>query len=327
MNLLKITADTVESGAEAIEAVKNKDYDLVFMDHMMPEMDGVEATAIIRGMGGKYKTLPIVALTANAVAGAKEMFLENGFDDFISKPIDSRELIAFLETRLPESKVIKVDLGEGGDAPAKEKTNFRRGLDSVEELNTEIGLARVSGAEDLYRGSLELFNERLPSECGKMSAALGENDLNSFAITVHSMKSALSTVGAMRLADAAQELEMKAKGHMPDYCSEHYPVFEEKLLALYEQLSRLLKREYHAATNAVKKRGGTAYLRLQSEKAVSAAEEFDSDMGFELLMGLTEFDYGDETNALLESVKAAFLEFDCGQAAKKLRRIIAEIED
>jgi CheY-like chemotaxis protein len=87
------TVDTVLKGTQAIELVKQHEYDIVFMDHMMPEMDGIETTAAIRAMDGeRYKTMPIVALTANAVAGMQEMFLENGFNDFLAKPIDVSKL-------------------------------------------------------------------------------------------------------------------------------------------------------------------------------------------------------------------------------------------
>ena len=99
--------DTCKSGIAAIEAMRSKDYDLVLMDHRMPEMDGVEATRHIRVMGAGdpyYKNVPIVALTANAVSGTREMFLENGFDDFLSKPIDTVELNAILEQWIPGSK-------------------------------------------------------------------------------------------------------------------------------------------------------------------------------------------------------------------------------
>ncbi|MCL2009686.1 MAG: response regulator [Synergistaceae bacterium] len=103
----KVQITPCKSGMTAIEAIQSKDYDLVFMDHMMPEMDGVEATRRIRKMGAEdpyYKNVPIVALTANAVSGTREMFLENGFDDFLSKPIDTDKLNSILETWVPKSK-------------------------------------------------------------------------------------------------------------------------------------------------------------------------------------------------------------------------------
>jgi CheY-like chemotaxis protein len=105
LKMLDIRAQAADSGLTAIELIKKNDYDIVFMDHMMPDMDGIEATARIRAMGGKYEVLPIVALTANAVQGVREMFLANGFDDFLSKPVNIGELVRILENWLPAEKI------------------------------------------------------------------------------------------------------------------------------------------------------------------------------------------------------------------------------
>jgi CheY-like chemotaxis protein len=94
-----------KSGAEAIELIKQNDYDIVFMDHMMPEMDGVDATHIIRDLPEeKYHTLPIVALTANVVGDARDMFLQNGMNDFLSKPLEFHEIERVMRKWLPSHK-------------------------------------------------------------------------------------------------------------------------------------------------------------------------------------------------------------------------------
>jgi len=105
LKMLGIYAQTADSGLTAIELIKRNDYDIVFMDHMMPETDGIETTARIRAMGGKYEFLPIIALTANAVQGVREMFLANGFNDFLSKPVNTGELVRILENWLPAEKI------------------------------------------------------------------------------------------------------------------------------------------------------------------------------------------------------------------------------
>jgi CheY-like chemotaxis protein len=105
LDLFKINAETVFSGKEAISMVQKNDFDMVFMDHIMPEMDGVEATGIIRKLGAQYEKLPIIALTANAVQGVKDLFLSNGFSGFISKPIDIKELNEILREWLPLEKI------------------------------------------------------------------------------------------------------------------------------------------------------------------------------------------------------------------------------
>ena len=110
LGLFKIKTKTASSGKEAIDLVQKNDFDLVFMDHMMPEMDGVEATGIIRKLGAQYENLPIIALTANAINGAKETFLSSGFNGFISKPISIQELNEVLSEWLPIENSGKPDM-------------------------------------------------------------------------------------------------------------------------------------------------------------------------------------------------------------------------
>ncbi|MDR0867477.1 MAG: response regulator [Planctomycetota bacterium] len=100
-----IAADTAVSGAESVEKAAAASYDLIFMDQMMPEMDGIEATKLIRALGADYQKTPIIALTANAMSGAKEMFIENGMDDFLAKPFDADELNVILNRYLPAKKI------------------------------------------------------------------------------------------------------------------------------------------------------------------------------------------------------------------------------
>jgi PAS domain S-box-containing protein len=107
LNTFEIKPDTAKNGAEALEKAKNKNYDLILMDHMMPEMDGVEAAKLIRVSGKKNAGVPIIALTANAVSGAREMFLSNGFNDLLSKPMDPKALAEALLRWLPEELIKK----------------------------------------------------------------------------------------------------------------------------------------------------------------------------------------------------------------------------
>ncbi|MCL2689991.1 MAG: response regulator [Chitinispirillia bacterium] len=319
LGLFKIHAELVDSGKEAIEKVRNDEYDIVFMDHMMPEMDGVEATRQIRELSEKQKILPIIALTANAIAGAREMFLANGFNDFISKPIDSQELIRILLNWLPAGKVIE-EAAETKEGGAGGESEFLTALAKVEEVNPEIGLSRVSGIEEMYRETLILFNKKLPSECKKMSEFLNAKDALGFAITIHAMKSALSTIGAMRLSETALNLEAASKNKEIDYCVERYGDLEKNLTILHEQLSQVLP---DSDSNVEKTKGDESLLSENVEKAIAAAEEFDSDLGVEIINNLIKYDFGKERNALLEDALMALKDFNCGEAAESLREVIS----
>jgi signal transduction histidine kinase/AmiR/NasT family two-component response regulator len=138
-----IKAETAESGKQAIEMIRNKHYDLIFMDHMMPEMDGVETTEIIRGTG---VVTPIIALTANVIAGAKEKFLAAGMNDMLSKPINKALLNKILETWLPVDKIKQREAVKAEAEPfAPEQEKFWKKIECIPGLSWQTGLGRVSG--------------------------------------------------------------------------------------------------------------------------------------------------------------------------------------
>jgi len=191
----KLQIDTAESGIEAIQMINSgKSYDMIFMDHMMPKMDGIEAVKTIRSLG--YKE-PIVALTANAVVGEREMFLRNGFDGFISKPIDLRQLNDLLHKYVG---IKKVEAGGDGE---------NAGI-NISRVDTKTGLAIYGGDMDIYltvlrsflKDSLKVLKE-LPN--------VSEENLPKYAVNVHGLKGICSGIGAYKLRDAALELELMAK--------------------------------------------------------------------------------------------------------------------
>jgi CheY-like chemotaxis protein len=322
LGLFKINARKAYSGRNAIDMVQKDDYDIVFMDHMMPEMDGVEATGIIRKLGGKYKNLPIIALTANAVQGAKEMFLSNGFDGFISKPIAIQEVIKVLNEWLPPEKIeIREEPAAAENDETETDSEFLSALDRIDEINAEIGLTHVSGMEDMYLETIELFNRKIVPDCINMYDKLNYGDINGFAILVHGVKSELSTIGAMSLSETALRLEMAAKGNDFDFCVQRFPVFRNKLLKLNKDLSAVLQE--HAETKKEKTGGDKAFLSEQVEKALEAASGFDSDAGLNAINDLLVYDFGEEINALLESAASAFKEFNYNAVTEALNKLKA----
>jgi signal transduction histidine kinase len=315
LKLSEIVAETADSGYAAVEMVQKKDYDIVFMDHMMPGMDGVEATDVIRSLGGKYKEMCIIALTANAVEGAREFFLDNGFDDFVSKPVDTRELLTALEKWLPKELMISSE--DESDKSDAEEINFLDVIVGIKEINLAVGLKGAAGLESLYYDTVGLCCEKLPIECAKMSDCINEGDIYLFGISVHAMKSMLATIGAMGLSETAPKLETAAKAGDADYCVEVFPGFHESLLSLYEKLSPVFPTE--KKTDKVP--GDTAVLNESVEKGIAAAESYDSDAGIEAIKPLLGFDFGDEVNALLESAAKEFSDFDCEKAGDALKKV------
>ncbi len=258
LGLSKINAKSASSGKEAIEMVKQGHFDIVFMDQMMPEMDGIEAVGIIRKLGGKYETIPIIALTANAIQGAKEMFLANGFNDFVSKPINLKELNNILKKWLPSEKVNEMNSEAKSKTIEKKSGSFLDTLSRVNGIDTEIAMERFSGMEDIYRDTFELFYKKIIKECEAMSGFLNSENLHRFSISVHAMKTTLATVGAMNLSEIAFKLEIASKNGDIGYCKDVFPSFKASLLSLRGQLSGIFPNA--KIVSAEKEAADEAYL-------------------------------------------------------------------
>ena len=334
LKLFKIEAKVASSGREAINMVQQTDYDVIFMDHMMPEMDGVETSIEIRKLGGKFASVPIVALTANAISGVKEMFMANGFCGFISKPIDLMELDGILNQVLPPEKIERkqesatedaqndAQNDAGNDAEnvqtGESETNscFLDVMGSIDEINTEVGMSHFSGLTSMYEDTTEVFYKNLQRECDKMSSCLDNGNINGFMITVHAMKSALSTIGALKLSDLAAKLESAAKENDADFCATRYPELLEKLSDLRMHLSSAFPA--NDSSQSGKAPGDEAHLRKQIQELIKAADDFDSDTCDDIFADLSAYDFGPQTNALLEEAASAATEFRFGDAVQSL---------
>jgi CheY-like chemotaxis protein/anti-sigma regulatory factor (Ser/Thr protein kinase) len=201
-----IQADTADSGAAAIEMLRVGSYDLVFMDHMMPGMDGTEATQIIREMeGGKFANLPIVALTANAVNGMKDIFLEMGMNDFISKPIDQLELNRVLMAWLPPEKLT-----------FSENMKMLAAVSETEDnavLDRKVGIANFQGDETLYNKVLKDFCRIHEADTATIATLLRAGDVVGAQRIAHTLKSTAATIGAKALRQAALMVETALSGY------------------------------------------------------------------------------------------------------------------
>ncbi|MDR1702634.1 MAG: response regulator, partial [Sporomusaceae bacterium] len=234
----KMELTLCESGLEALAALQEARYDLVFMDHMMPGMDGIEATKRIRGEGGEYyQNLPVIALTANAVAGAKEMFLQQGLNDFISKPINIVELNDILERWLPAEKQEAVS---SGSEPLAQEAKDRTELPGVD---IKKGISQTGGSLKSYLKILGIFSKNVLEKTEQIETALQEEDLHHYTIYVHALKSAAATIGAAKLAAAAQELEQAGQKKDFEFIKAHNGAFLAELAILFKNIEPFISAQ------------------------------------------------------------------------------------
>jgi len=203
--------DLCGSGQEAIDAVRSKGYDVVFMDHRMPEMDGVEATGRIRAMGSSdpyFKEVPIVALTANVVVGMREIFMQSGFDDLLSKPVDTVMLNMILEKWIPKGKQMHLSTSRCKGSKAGGSNQCAIEIDGVD---TKKGILHSGGTAEFYYETLSTFHDDGYELIDKMRKCLEDDDLPLYMIHVHAMKGALANIGAEMLSETAHALEAAAR--------------------------------------------------------------------------------------------------------------------
>jgi signal transduction histidine kinase/CheY-like chemotaxis protein len=214
-----LSIETAMSGFEAIDKIRDgSTYDIIFMDHMMPRMDGIETTKIIREHG--YKR-PIVALTANAIAGQAAMFIENGFDDFISKPIDIRQLNITLNKLIRDKYPPEVV-----EAARKEKALLSSRGGQKKVLEPELAEVFV---RDAKRTVMEM-------EAIYLNKCSSDDNLSTFIIDIHAMKSALANIGETELSSDAAKLEQAGREKNVRLVLSELPPFMEGLHYIIERL-------------------------------------------------------------------------------------------
>jgi signal transduction histidine kinase/CheY-like chemotaxis protein len=291
-----LTIDCVSSGPAAIEMIRreNVHYDVIFMDHMMPEMDGVEAVRIIRNeIGTEYaKNVPIVALTANALAGNEEMFLANGFDDFISKPIDLQRLNVVLNLWIRDRHT-SADSPNDGRGPAENSAGAgdsdqpyagSKDFTVMEELNFEAGLERYE-REDIYLGILRSYSIHTPELLEKLRS-LSPETLGNYAVTVHGIKGSSYGICADGIGKEAEKLEHAAKAGDYEKVAAENKAFIERLEKFVANLSARLDSK-----KGPEKPPASAPDRSLLEKILEASRHFKPRVMEEALAELEKYRY------------------------------------
>lgn len=250
-----ITVSTASSGFESIQMCKDNEYDIVFMDHMMPGMDGVEAMKKIRATRDpKDDSMPIVALTANTMSTAREMFASEGFDGFVSKPVNLTELERVMKKVIPERmieyvdhEVLEAEAEEeeevfvfSANAPAEEEAGPSQDGLSIAGVDVKEGLKYTRDDMDFYRMLLNQYVSEAPDKKARMDKAIEARDVKNFEILVHGIKSSSKMIGAMSVSEQARTLENEAEaGNLPD--SATYDGFLKDYLDLADAVSAALK--------------------------------------------------------------------------------------
>ena len=322
-----------QSGPEAINILQKKDIDIVFMDHMMPEMDGVEATGIIRQTQGEYyQKLPIIALTANVANGAREMFVASGFNDFLAKPIELSALDRALRNYLPREYLQPVT-GESGTKEDRSELHIPESIDpSVLDVGKGMTYMRNEAA---YKDILALY----AANCDKKTALIDElftkEDLKNYVIEVHALKSTSLSIGAVKVSELARELEAEGKAGK-------LSVIKEKtgeMLRLYREAADAAKHYLEATGRTepqqekvedkelteVSAKALTGYI----EQAMAACADCDGDALMTIAEEVKAFSFDGEPlrDYFAKAAELANEEFEYEAAANEIAMLEDKIKD
>ncbi|MFP3090811.1 ATP-binding protein [Treponema sp. TIM-1] len=328
-----LRVDTVLSGREAIERIKMEEvrYDLVFMDHMMPELDGIEAARIIRNeIRSPYaQQVVIVALTANAVAGNKEMFLDNGFTDFISKPIDINQLDVILNRWIRDKQSEAVLQDAAKQDSERTEAAFNQGqLDEagkwllghpLGEIDFAAALLRYGNSGTVYIPILKSFITHTPVLLEKMGIHL-ETSLPDYAIEVHGLKGTCNAIGAGGIAAIAGELELAVQEGNFDLVRQRYETLRKQALALTERLKALLD-EWEAGLPGEEKEPRVKPERELLARLSAAAGAFNANATEEILGELERYRY-EQGQEIIEWLREQAENFDYDIMHRRLEEFL-----
>lgn len=316
MKNYRFTIDTALSGMEALEKLESKDYDMVFMDHMMPEMDGVDTLHRIRDKAGiYYANIPVIALTANAVAGAKEMLIAEGFQDFLSKPVEIASMHRILEKYLPDAKKIYDFEDDATDVQSGETVYNNHERDTIyEQLHNPQASVKEPGAETaredtaadidekqgaLYCGSLEDFEDILKihyedyeENSQKIQAFYDSKDWKNYVILVHGLKSSMKSVGIMKLSDMCLGLELAGKENRIDYILKNHDAMMAEYGRIHDVIGNRLgiTQKINADLTNIKNLDDDSMAGLLN-RFENAVYSFDEEQMLSILNELMDYKY------------------------------------
>lgn len=312
-----LTVDTACSAEEALKFVTRTKYDLIFMDHMMPDMDGVEATKIIRDMDDPYyKSLPIIALSANAIEGAETMFKEAGMNDFLAKPIEVYELEEMLKKWLPAEKISVTTVEE---SPENDLSGDFAGF---KKIDVSKGMAYTNGNAYMYRSLVKDFANTIKDKKDMLNRLIADKDVSRFTIEVHALKSSAKILGALSLSD--KSLELERMGHKRDLEG-----IEKAIESLNTEIDYVIE---DLAPFSVKEEEKIERIPFEREKVREclrklyyAADDFDYETAKDLIGEIGKYKMEEEIDALWLQMKDSIEDIDYKTTAMCAIEMLAKV--
>lgn len=349
INLLKETLvkiDEAGSGTECLKKIREKKYDVIFLDHMMPDLDGIETLHLMKAETDHFCVqTPVIALTANAISGAREMYLAEGFDSFISKPVDPEKLEKLLmETLSPDQitghrrendKEHSEPSAPISPVSSANPSNIDSHLCQIDGIDWEYALLHTKDQNMLlsvvndYYSMIESDAAALNHIFQQLMQAKEESDiheaLRQYRIKVHAMKSSAALIGAVSLSGVAKLLEYAARDGCIDDLIAVTPMFLKQWRS-YRELLKPCIEETLLHTVSGQESADYGILADDLDRLLSAMEDMDIDTADEIVSRLKAFSYSKEMAAVIEELSTAVLNIDGSRTADCIQNLRAMME-
>ena len=329
----KMNITTADSGRMCLELVKKQPFDLIFMDHMMPEMDGIETLHEMQKLKNfPNEDTPVIILTANALSGARESYMNEGFKDFLTKPIDANLLEKMILSHLPKDLV---QITEQTESSRQQKSEMSDGekenLDRLEEkgLHTQAGLQYCSGDIEFYHAMLTKFAKGAEGKMTDIRDAFQREDHKNYQVMVHALKSTSKMIGANTLSEMAKDMEDAAKRQDTAYIKENHEAlltkYRETVQSLFDVLSPPEAGPSGKDSSAGTEISKDELLEYLSELKKSL-DTFEADKAETLLMEMDKLVYRDSSvSELLHDARQDVENFELGAAGEKVEALMNNI--
>ncbi|MCR4806255.1 MAG: response regulator [Lachnospiraceae bacterium] len=293
-----ISIDTALSGEEALDLIGWKEYDVLLLDHMMPGMDGIELFKRIKAAKQNPNSRkPCIILTANAVAGAREEYINAGFDDYMSKPIEGKELETLLMKYLPRNKYVETE-GDGYKADDPGPSSF---ID-LEGIDVSTGIKNCGSMED-FKNAVDIFHDSIDEKSSEIKDLYDNKDWKNYTVKVHALKSMANIIGASSLSEKAKALEMAGKEDDIFYIEENHDAMMAEYMSFKDALRGMISKKTEK-TSDDKPRADEQLIELAISTIKEGAEDMDMDAIEEAVKDISGYLLPEDVQDKIDSIKA-----------------------
>lgn len=327
-----LRVDTATCGQDSIELCQKHQYDMVFMDQMMPYMNGIEAMQAIRKISPFYAqggTCKIIVLTANAISGVREQLIQQGFDEYLGKPIDFKRLERLFQKFIPKENMVISDGAKeskgDGSAASEEKQNNNKEMEQLQEslplVQVQKGISYCAGKIEDYLSILKIVYQSAEIQLKDLHAQYEQQDLKAYTIQIHGLKGQLLNIGATQLSDDAKRLELAGKEEDCDFIDANLESFVKQYKELMEQLAVVLKQYQLIEETAAEEGAGTNLTEVVKHIQNSLAE-FDFAGASKLIHSVPKEGLSNKDAALIEELCVLVEDMDIDKMSELLEGYI-----